>query len=140
MENFDLSLLKYYGLNEDPSWHISYSMKLWHNYSKKCFVGVLVGKRKSCGLDYVRVGKNRAASGDQGGAFMAPLERWETSLKPWLGQFRGSFGFATVGGMQELGSWGCVAWNNIFVLHERGMLSSWFCNLVSLYCLVRVLF
>ena len=108
MENFGLSLWKDYGLNNGLSWHISYAMKLWHKYSKQDFVGVLVGKCKSCGLDYVRVGKNCVTSGDQGGAFMAPWERWEMSLKPCLGQFSDSFGSTAIGGLQGLGSWGLM--------------------------------
>ena len=63
-------------------------------------------KHKSCGLDYVRVSENCVASGDEGGTFMAPWERWEARLNPWLGRFRGSFGDYFVGCMHEFGSWG----------------------------------
>ena len=59
-----LILWKDYGLNKEISWNISYAMKLWHNYSKEGFVGVLVQKRKSCGLDCVKVGKYHVSSGD----------------------------------------------------------------------------
>ena len=99
-----LILWKDYGLNKDLSWHIPYAMKLWNNYSKQGFVGILVRKGKNCGLVYVRVGENHVASGDQGRAFMVPWERWEPILKPSLGQFHYSFGSIVVGGMHDLGS------------------------------------
>ena len=86
-------------------------MKHWLNNVNVGFENGSNPKSDLWVLNYVRVGKNRAASGDQGGTFMSPCDRWETSLKAYICQSYGSFGsFSStfVGGLQELGSRGLM--------------------------------
>ena len=39
MEKIMISLWEDYGLSENLSWHISYAMKVWLNYTKEGFDG-----------------------------------------------------------------------------------------------------
>ena len=107
------------------SWHILYSMKHWLINVNEGFDNGSNPKSHLSILNYVRVGKNCVSSGDQDGTFMAPWERWETSLKPRLGRFRESFGSAAVGSMQELGSLGLMLHGatNVSCMRE---VCSWF--------------
>ena len=66
-----IGLWKYYGLCENFSWHILYSMKLWLNDTKEGGDGGLVKFRNRCVFYYREVGKNHVIGGNQGGAFMA---------------------------------------------------------------------
>ena len=49
----------------NPSWHISYAMKLWLNYAHEGFDGGLVQNCKSWGLDYMNVGEIKSMVGDR---------------------------------------------------------------------------
>ena len=85
----------------NPSWHISYPMKLWLNYANKGFDGGLVQIHKCWGLNYMNVGKNHIEGGTQGGPFMAPRGMGKTSPKIWSGHCWDSFE-STIGCMYGL--------------------------------------
>ena len=65
----------------NPSWHISYAMKLWLNYANEGFNGGLMKNHKRWGLDYMDVGKNHVNGGRQGGRFMTPWDGGKTIPK-----------------------------------------------------------
>ena len=109
MKNIVISLWKDYGLCINLLWHISYTIKLWHNDTKEGFDEGLVQLRKRCGFNYGDVGKNLVASGNQGGAFMAPWKKWETHLKCWLVCLCDSFGYVSKGL--------CGFGSRVFMLH-----------------------